>query len=174
MLRRRTSGHNRAKAGGGRSQLRTQAFQASCSASSLNPGSSSQPTGTQRLPAWFSVPTGPVPGSGGGKGVASGGRPVGSVVGGAVEHAASVPTIRAVATRRRNAGNSMGLILLEALGALVLLVGIVWWTMFSGRSRGELRPPPAEPPVPAPPPEGLPPAASPPAATQPPADPDKR
>ncbi|MBP7605900.1 MAG: hypothetical protein KAY08_01990 [Giesbergeria sp.] len=68
----------------------------------------------------------------------------------------------------------MGLILLEALGALVLLVGIVWWTMFSGRSRGELRPPPAEPPVPAPPPEGLPPAASPPAATQPPADPDKR
>jgi hypothetical protein len=31
----------------------------------------------------------------------------------------------------------MGLILLEALGALVLLVGIVWWTMFSGRRRGE-------------------------------------
>ncbi len=32
----------------------------------------------------------------------------------------------------------MGLILLEALGALVLLVLIVWWTMFSGRKRGEL------------------------------------
>ena len=32
----------------------------------------------------------------------------------------------------------MGLILLEALGALLLLVGIVWWTMFSGRTRGEL------------------------------------
>lgn len=32
----------------------------------------------------------------------------------------------------------MGLILLEALGALVLLVGIVWWTMFSGRKGGEL------------------------------------
>ena len=32
----------------------------------------------------------------------------------------------------------MGLILLEALGALVLLVLIVWWTMFSGRRRGEL------------------------------------
>jgi len=31
----------------------------------------------------------------------------------------------------------MGLILLEALLALVLLVGIVWWTMFSGRKRGE-------------------------------------
>lgn len=32
----------------------------------------------------------------------------------------------------------MGLILLEALGALVLLVLIVWWTMFSGRKGGEL------------------------------------
>lgn len=34
----------------------------------------------------------------------------------------------------------MALILLEALGALVLLVFIVWWTMFSGRRGGE-RPP---------------------------------
>lgn len=48
----------------------------------------------------------------------------------------------------------MTLILLEALLALVLLVGIVWWTMFSGRSKGELRqpppdaPPPREPPAP--------------------------
>lgn len=32
----------------------------------------------------------------------------------------------------------MGLILLEAFGALVLLVLIVWWTMFSGRKKGEL------------------------------------
>jgi hypothetical protein len=31
----------------------------------------------------------------------------------------------------------MLLILLEALLALALLVGIVWWTMFSGRKRGE-------------------------------------
>jgi hypothetical protein len=31
----------------------------------------------------------------------------------------------------------MWLILLEALGALLLLVGIVWWTMFSGRPKGE-------------------------------------
>ena len=36
----------------------------------------------------------------------------------------------------------MALILLEALLALVLFVAIVWWTMFSGRSKGEL--PPAE------------------------------
>ena len=32
----------------------------------------------------------------------------------------------------------MGWILLEAFGALVLLVLIVWWTMFSGRKNGEL------------------------------------
>ncbi|GAD22196.1 hypothetical protein [Acidovorax sp. MR-S7] len=37
----------------------------------------------------------------------------------------------------------MGLILLEALLALLVLVAIVWWTMFSGRQRGEL--PPSEP-----------------------------
>lgn len=33
----------------------------------------------------------------------------------------------------------MSLLLLEALGALVLLVFIIWWTMFSGRKNGELR-----------------------------------
>jgi len=32
----------------------------------------------------------------------------------------------------------MGLILLEALGAGLVLVLIVWWTMFSGREKGEL------------------------------------
>ncbi|HEX6705142.1 MAG TPA: hypothetical protein VF169_10310 [Albitalea sp.] len=35
----------------------------------------------------------------------------------------------------------MWVILLEALGAMLLLVIIVWWTMFSGRKRGERRPP---------------------------------
>jgi hypothetical protein len=33
----------------------------------------------------------------------------------------------------------MSLILLEALGAMVLLIVIVWWTMFSGRKGGELK-----------------------------------
>ena len=33
----------------------------------------------------------------------------------------------------------MVLLLLEALGALLLLVFIVWWTMFSGRQKGELK-----------------------------------
>ena len=32
----------------------------------------------------------------------------------------------------------MSLLLLEALGALFVLLLIVWWTMFSGRQRGEL------------------------------------
>ena len=31
----------------------------------------------------------------------------------------------------------MWLLLLEALIALVILLFIVWWTMFSGRRRGE-------------------------------------
>jgi hypothetical protein len=38
----------------------------------------------------------------------------------------------------------MALLLLEALLALALLVFIVWWTMFSGRPKGEL--PPKDPP----------------------------
>ncbi|WP_313070718.1 hypothetical protein [Melaminivora sp.] len=56
----------------------------------------------------------------------------------------------------------MAVILLEALLALVILLGIVWWTMFAGRKRGELpasrlqgEAPPApavSPPPPAPPP----------------------
>jgi hypothetical protein len=34
----------------------------------------------------------------------------------------------------------MSLLLLEALGALLLGLLIVWWTMFSGRKHGELPP----------------------------------
>lgn len=33
----------------------------------------------------------------------------------------------------------MTLLLLEALGALLIFVFIVWWTMFSGRKNGELK-----------------------------------
>lgn len=32
----------------------------------------------------------------------------------------------------------MWLIVLEAVGALALLVFVIWWTMFSGRRGGEL------------------------------------
>ncbi|WP_170104796.1 hypothetical protein [Pulveribacter suum] len=48
-------------------------------------------------------------------------------------------------------GRNMGLILLEALLALAILLAIVWWTMFSGRKRGELRDPPPAPPEAGPP-----------------------
>jgi hypothetical protein len=33
----------------------------------------------------------------------------------------------------------MLLLVLEALGALLIFVFIIWWTMFSGRSKGERR-----------------------------------
>jgi hypothetical protein len=33
----------------------------------------------------------------------------------------------------------MLLLALEALGALLIFVFIIWWTMFSGRKRGERR-----------------------------------
>lgn len=32
----------------------------------------------------------------------------------------------------------MGLILLEALAAGLVFILIIWWTMFSGRNKGEL------------------------------------
>jgi hypothetical protein len=47
-------------------------------------------------------------------------------------HAASVPKIAAIQGLK-----DMWLILLEALAALAILVLIVWWTMFSGRKKGE-------------------------------------
>jgi len=33
----------------------------------------------------------------------------------------------------------MLLLVLEALGALLIFVFIIWWTMFSGRDKGERR-----------------------------------
>jgi hypothetical protein len=33
----------------------------------------------------------------------------------------------------------MLLLILEALGALLIFVFIIWWTMFSGRDKGERR-----------------------------------
>ncbi len=44
----------------------------------------------------------------------------------------------------------MSLLLLEVFGALLLAVLIVWWTMFSGRNKGELIPPPVAEPEKAP------------------------
>jgi hypothetical protein len=67
---------------------------------------------------------------------------------GATEQPIRLPTIAANTqpaddrATERNGRLRMALILLEALLALILFVAIVWWTMFSGRPKGEL--PPAE------------------------------
>jgi hypothetical protein len=45
----------------------------------------------------------------------------------------------------------MTLLLLEALGAGLLFIGIIWWTMFSGRKNGELPQDTATPTPPTPP-----------------------
>ena len=52
----------------------------------------------------------------------------------------SVPRIGAAASRLApSRARIMWVIVLEALAALALLLLIVWWTMFSGRQRGERR-----------------------------------
>jgi hypothetical protein len=66
-------------------------------------------------------------------------RPVVALYGaiGALPQAASVPTIRTTSTHTRK--RFMTVLLLEALGAGLIFVGIIWWTMFAGRSSGELK-----------------------------------
>jgi hypothetical protein len=76
--------------------------------------------------------------------------PVGAV--GVLEQPERLPTIASVkAVSRANAhlvavgfvvihrSCCMALLLLEALLALVILIAIVWWTMFAGRHKGELK-----------------------------------
>jgi hypothetical protein len=62
---------------------------------------------------------------------------VGGVRTGGLEQATKLPTIAQPNHRHRR--SCMTLILLEALGAGLLLALIVWWTMFSGRDGGELQ-----------------------------------
>ena len=59
-----------------------------------------------------------------------------------VAQATSIPTMAAIAHRTCAQARPvvMTLLLLEALGALLIFVFIVWWTMFSGRKNGELPP----------------------------------
>ena len=67
-----------------------------------------------------------------GRGASSSGSP---------PQAARLPTIAHPTQRHHGeflSARSMTLLLLEALGALLILVFIVWWTMFSGRKKGEL------------------------------------
>ena len=71
----------------------------------------------------------------------------GALVGGLVQ-ALSNPRIAATAADQPRCGAAhlrnrrtfdMWVILLEAFGAALLLILIVWWTMFAGRKRGERR-----------------------------------
>ena len=100
-----------------------------------------QGTGTQRL--WVCVIA---PGSGpSGAVLRACGHEVGRL--GPTVQPARLPTIAAnipperIRLIPRNGNLRMALILLEALLALAVFVVIVWWTMFSGRIKGELPPP---------------------------------
>jgi cyanate permease len=76
----------------------------------------------------------------GAEGAGAAGRGGGAASYSGVEQAATPRIAAAIAVRRDVAGvRTMWVILLEALAALALLVFIVWWTMFSGRRRGEPR-----------------------------------
>jgi hypothetical protein len=99
--------------------------------SSAKPGNSVHATGTHLL---FPVEIDGPDGAGAGVTVPGpAGRETSSAGGSGTEaQPASVPTIASHAKVR-----AMLVILLEALLALVLLVFIVWWTMFSGRKGGE-------------------------------------
>jgi hypothetical protein len=58
---------------------------------------------------------------------------------GGLEHELSNPRIAAgpaTQAHRRRTFN-MWVLFLEAFGAMVLLILIVWWTMFHGRKKGE-------------------------------------
>ncbi len=74
------------------------------------------------------------------------------VAGGALEQPDRLPTMPSVTAASRAIRAlrgvtrivvwrrwGMALLLLEALLALVILIAIVWWTMFSGRHKGELK-----------------------------------
>ena len=167
MLKARTCGHSAPSAGGRlalRSQLLSQAFQAWSSWSCSRPTSSLQATGTQRLRA--RVSTGPAltgadsaagaalapaggaadrgTGAGAGVNVDAGNAVTGAASsrgkGGALPQATRLPRMASPPHAKRK--RPMTLILLEALGAGLIFVAIVWWTMFSGRKNGELPPPP--------------------------------
>ena len=136
----RASAQVRAHSGAGLSQPRCNAGHHSPTRSDSHPGRSDQFAATQRERERVSAGLD-------GAGAAGGAATVGALSStggggassGADEHAASTPRIAAGPILRATRGNdiTMWLILLEALGALVILVLIVWWTMFSGRKGGE-------------------------------------
>jgi hypothetical protein len=133
------------QSGAGFSHPARSAGQTSRVRSAVHPGNSLQATRTQR--ALGRIRVGGAAGNGAEAGAVvtglrsttvAGGCDAGG--GGGLAHEPSNPRIAAPHTWRRGAKDIlMWLILLEALAALAILVGIVWWTMFSGRRRGERR-----------------------------------
>ena len=133
-------------------QLAIQALQALPGLSAFQPGKSLHGTGTQRLVARLMVGAGAVTAATGaaaagsataaamGRGLGAGaaGKAAGGVIGlRAQPDSHALPTM--IQTHLEN--TRMLLLLLEALLAGLLFIGIVWWTMFSGRKGGELPPP---------------------------------
>ena len=131
MLSRRTSLQSFAKGALGFSQLRVQALHASCKASSAKPGSKLQSEAIHRLLVCTMM------------GCPNFGKSTSAAVGTLTEacrgagllQAAKIPTIKHHKHRMRP---RMLLLLLEALGAGLIFIAIIWWTMFSGRKNGEL------------------------------------
>ena len=130
-----------------RSQLFIHARQPGPMLSCCKPGNASQPTLTHRLRAWMMV--WPTSNLGGAAVVTAGvgavdvaiGAACSLVTGGSIGLLAQPPRLPTISAHITAATpHPMTLIILEALGAGVLLVGIVWWTMFSGRKDGELPP----------------------------------
>ena len=126
---RRASAHSAAQAGAGRSQLFSSAGHTCALRSADQPGNCSKPTATQRLPPAGgnvgAAAAGAVAGAGGGGGV------------GVVRWRNRRWLLESPTPKNTRQGLPMGLLLLEALAALVLLVFIVWWVMFAGRRKGE-------------------------------------
>lgn len=90
-------------------------------------------------PAGVGVDAGGAAGADGSGGRISPGAGLGAG-GGAELQAASKPRIHSDDERPvRRKTVTMWLILLEAFGAMLVLVLIVWWTMFAGRHKGERR-----------------------------------
>jgi hypothetical protein len=128
-------------------QLAIQALQALPRLSAFQPGKSLQGTGTQRLAARLMVGAGAVPEA---TGAAAAGSATGAAIGtglgagatGEVLGLTAQPKSQTLPTMTQTHLDTtrMLLLLLEALLAGLLLIGIVWWTMFSGRKDGELPP----------------------------------
>src|SRR3954447_13203881 len=128
------SAHNFVQSGPGFSQLRSSAGHSSAVLSNSQPGRSVHAAPTQRLRVRVSTGLSPAAEAEEGPGVAAGAFAAGSGGTGApggycrLAQPTSEPRIAAAIHQRPRPGNIvMGLILVEALGALAVLLLIVWW-----------------------------------------------